>query len=234
MLSVLEHEYARAVEEVQLDDDKTGQWGKPNEALGHHIVAFYARGALNLDSALFKAFWAKAPPEVTAAALEQVGHALKDSTSVSEDILIRLRSLWEWRVAAWSGSAAAHARLEAQQFAWWFASGHLPLEWATEQMLHALKQGGEDGTEFLVVETFAKLAPKVPQQALAAIRILAESAQRSGAFFYVDDKVRQVLYRAYQNGNEAVRSEARKLRDYLLALKFEQVRDIFERPLQEE
>jgi hypothetical protein len=180
VFEVLRDEYAFAVDLVG-SGDRMGPFHRhPDECLGTHLVTFYWRGKLNLEEkGLVHRFFAKAPPELRGLILENIGRSLRQTEgNVPEEIIERLKRLWQWRLESIRTGGADAAR-ELIYFGWWFISGKLEDEWAITQLGIALELAGRIDAIPWVLERLQALAPQYTAMAVECVKLMAEG-EREG------------------------------------------------------
>ena len=189
VFNVLRDEYAFAVDLVG-SGDRMGPFRRhPDEFLGTHLVTLYWRGKLDLDEGgLVRQFFAKASPELRGTVLEHVGRSLKDTEGdVPEEIIQRLRTLWEWRLQS-AREEGGDAVAELVCFGWWFMSEKFDDEWAMTQLRSALELGGDTDAVPWVFERLQALAPQYPRMAVECVKLMAEG-ERESRFDMIDSNL---------------------------------------------
>ena len=102
VLPVLEQEYLRAARELASAEPKKKREYTPRQHLAEHVVAYYWRNRIAIDSVLLTEFFRFAPADLRGHGLDAVGRWLasrpQNAAPIEEEALGRLRALWEWRL----------------------------------------------------------------------------------------------------------------------------------------
>ena len=126
----------------------TNRGTTPEANLAAHLMVLYWRGKLTLKDPLLVNFFAKAPVEARAYAIQTLGRWLtyERDEQPSPEILTRLAELWERRlVDAVSSTDKMRYSREIASFAWWFRSGAFDDHWTMRQLEEALPIAAVDG-----------------------------------------------------------------------------------------
>ena len=221
VLPVLAGEYHRAIDLIGTSSSRRGHPYDPDEHLAEHLMAFYWRGKLALDEpeGLLTQFFSKASDTLRGYALEFVGHSLyREKNPVPEQILVRLRALWEQRFMAASGYTTHNVGTnELAAFGWWFSSEKFDKVWAIAQLEAILKHNGRVEAAFMIVEYLAKLSSAMPLSVLKCLGLIIESDREEWRTSTWHEQVREILAHAHQSSDIDTRQEAKKVAERLLA-----------------
>jgi hypothetical protein len=114
-------------------------------------VGLYWRGEQGLDEgSLVVRFFEVASESLRHDALDLVGRYLDGTEPIEEELVVRMKALWEARLAAGVRSPESHAK-ELSAFAWWMKAHRLDLDWRLAQLLEVLKTVGPVDPGFIVV-----------------------------------------------------------------------------------
>ena len=104
------------------------------------MLLFYRDGLIELDSddGLMAALFANYTPQMRAHVLGHFGWLLFRQAELSEEQVVRLQALWEWRRQVVDGTDDP---AELAGFGWWFRSGKFPTRWAASQLAHVASLG---------------------------------------------------------------------------------------------
>jgi hypothetical protein len=204
--------------------------GDPKKRLAEHLMVFYWRGKLSLNEpdGLLVHFYRSAPDALKAHALEFLGRALRDTKgSISQEILDRLRLLWERRLAAARGAnnPPTHSS-ELATFGWWFVSEKFDDLWAITQLIEALKLARNIEPDDLVIERLATIATAFPQQAVECLRLMVEGDYESWHMHIWREHARTILAKAIQGTDIHGRQAAVDLTHQLGARGYFEFRDL--------
>ncbi len=169
LLPILLSQYHLAIDRVGKTND-ADKVGHPDLKLGEHLLAFFCRGRIDLDSedGLLAHLFEAAPPRVRGEVLNHLGWTLyrEAPPPTSVDLRVRLVRLWEWRVKAGLTTA------EASAFGWWFASRFFDEEWSLFHLEHALSVSANVKLDHFVVGRLAEMAMGHPKECLRCMRVL--------------------------------------------------------------
>lgn len=173
LLAAMRFRYERAVNALQR---KAGSVNDAERALGNHLTAYYASGAIDLDDPLLTLFFAKASSALRAQTIGDIGWHLREHQSgdIPSHTQERLMNLWEHRFARASAEEASEAQQELASFGWWLASKKFPDSWAIQQAIAVLDRFRRIDPDFAVVERLAELAPLYAFEATHALGIVFE------------------------------------------------------------
>lgn len=211
---LLTEEYRRAIQEIggASVEDRKG-FVEPHRKLIDHLMEFYWRGIIGLESGgLLETFYEIAPEWARAEAMEHIGRSLCNADgSVDAEILGRLKSLWEFRLAriAIKGDEG-HALTELAAFGWWFRSGKLDDSWSLMEFKSVLESADKlrriDAS--LVIERLVELAREFPGLTLDCLIMLIEKDDEGWHMFSWDQEAREIFTAALESGQEPVRKSA--------------------------
>jgi hypothetical protein len=204
VFDVLRDEYGQALDRVGAVHSERLR-GDPHQRLAEHLMVYYWRGKLSLDEpdGLLALFYRRAPDSLKAHALEFLGRVLRDTQEhISEEILDRLRLLWERRlVAVREATPSVVGSSELVAFDWWFASRRFEDSWAITQLIEALKLARRAEPDDLVAERLAMLATTFPRETVECLRLMIEGDQEGWHIHIWREHARTILTKALQATN---------------------------------
>jgi hypothetical protein len=207
--TLLRSEYFRAVNTIATYDVESTT-RKSTHYIKHliwHIMVFYERGLLNLNEpdGLLQLFYHAAPDEMCAYAIQNVGQGLKNSTEpISEEILLRLYELWQYRLEQAQLAPQVHVA-ELLAFSWWFVSGKLDPKWSIEQLKQVLSHTGDSKVVLAdsIVESLTTLVENMPQEVVDCLDIIVERTKELWNIDIWENDVRIILTTALNSSNMA-------------------------------
>jgi hypothetical protein len=229
VFSVLHAEYERAIERLGTGAQEADSGFDPEEKLVDHLLMMYLRGKLTFgdDQSLLSKFYRKATPRLRARAITFVGHVVHDSQeALEEDILYRIRILWEIRLAACKTASDPAALAELLSFGWWFASGKFADTWAFQQLEQVLLLTHQVEPDHMVVERLATVTAAAPAPALNCLRLLIEGDNDGWRVLGWSKEIRTVLQAALHHGDDVTKAAAVDLVHRLGAKGYSQFRDL--------
>jgi len=219
LLPVLEQEYLHAVETLASPDAPKKRGYSPRERLADHLMSYYWRGKLALESELLTSFFRDAPGALRGRAISFVGRSLAQhpDAPLDETVLNRLQALWQSRVeAAKQATDVITFREELTHFGWWFSSLRFDPAWSFAQLRTVLNLVKSIEPEFKVAEALETLAPKFPFECVEAAHLMA-LADRKGWEVYASEKnFKAIITTAIMSGDIAAKTAADDLIQYLV------------------
>lgn len=205
--------YERATQRVDANPSDQRRRTDPDEHLVEHLVLFYLRGALTIDSAIFGGFYQRAPARLRAHAVEEIGRLLKASEPLLPEHCERAAEFWRARRQALRAQPPAERRVELEQFGWWFVAGKCDATWLRLELIATTDEVGSIEPDSLVLDQLVAIAPAHPIDATRAVENLIRAPKER---WFVDGHMNQILsiLRAASDSDEArapARAVARKL-----------------------
>jgi hypothetical protein len=207
----LRDEYAFAVEQIGQHDHGWGDAQTPDYALAKHLMAFYWRGKLDLESRILVRFFMIADSALRGSALNFVGTSLRNTPDkIPDTTAARLKNLWMSRVeyAKRRGDRSGH---EMKEFGWWFSSSKFDDDWSIGQLLEALRIAGQTFPDHLVVQRLAEMAEREPYRCVDALRMIVEGDKEGWAILGWKEQAEGILRAAMRSGDSRARSLAEDL-----------------------
>lgn len=213
VLPLLEQEYSWAI--AQIGEARSSEAVEAERHMADHLLTFYWRGLLSLQSSLLSEFFERAPDELRQHALEFIGRSLRSEGNVpiSIEVLERLRILWEARLAH---AAMSNNGKELAAFGWWFISGKFDEEWRCNQLLAALRRSGSVDAEWEVAKALIPLTNSRPLYVLEVLRLLVEADKQGWSIYGWQDEARQILADAFSLRRPEVNAAAKEVVDLLV------------------
>jgi hypothetical protein len=207
----LRGEYAYAVEQMGSHDHGWSQPLAPDYSLAQHLVSFYWRGKLSLESEILAAFLSRADGPLRAHVLSYIGRSLRNTSgSVPTEIIDRLKALWLQLVAA-AKRRSEPPQDEFKEYGWWFASSKLDDKWSIQQLLEALRLAKRLEPDHLVVERLATLAASMPSPVVEALQMMIEGDSVGWGVLGWTDKAKEIIRTARKSGDARAREAAENL-----------------------
>jgi hypothetical protein len=220
---ILREHYVRAVEDLGSQGVEERMRPDPRKGLAEHLMAMLWTGEISSDPPddLVLRFFEEASDELRGHALGFLGRSLTYSDEeVHDDVLVRLKALWELRLnAAEEGQLLPGPVPPSQElgaFGWWFVSGKFEDGWAMDQLMRALDLGAKLRNEFPVLRRLANLAPEMP---LPTVRCLEKVIERAGrGILGWNDDAKQILSAAVRSQDPTAQKAANALISRLMAV----------------
>ena len=170
---MLGDDYRQAAEQLRESGKANRGTNSPEFHMADHLMLLYWIGEIGLESnGILAQFYANADDELCAHAFQRVGWTLERvEAAISEDVLIRLKQLWRYRLEEARKSPFHHVA-ELSQFGWWFASARFVDPWAIEQLTVVLKIGGKIDAAHKVAERLVSLCSQMPHQVLECFNLM--------------------------------------------------------------
>ena len=232
VFDILKEEYGNAV--LRLGTPSTTSLAAHSTSnLVQHLMVFYWQGKLQLDdeTGLLARFQERATDALLGEAVEFVGRSLsRPDKPLPEEISVRLKKLWEERLASIKAAATAsdHAA-ELAAFGWWFVSQKFDDAWAMSQLLAVLSLAQKAEPDYLVVERLVTLAATMPLEAVQCLTMMVQGDKENWNIQSWHDDSRKILATAISSGNSAARQAAIELVNRLAARGMPDYKDLIEK-----
>ncbi|MEQ1679209.1 MAG: hypothetical protein ABL950_01185 [Nitrospira sp.] len=232
VFDILKEEYGNAV--LRLGTPSTTSLvAHSTSNLAQHLMVFYWQAKLPLDdeTGLLARFQERATDALLGEAVEFVGRSLsRPDEPLPEEISVRLKKLWEKRLASIKAAATAsdHAA-ELAAFGWWFVSQKFDNAWAMSQLLAVLSLPQKAEPDYLVVERLVTLAATMPLEAVQCLTMMVQRDKENWNIQSWHDDSRKILATAISSGNSAARQAAIELVNRLAARGMPDYKDLIEK-----
>ena len=231
VFDILKEEYGNAV--LQLGTPSTTSLAAHSTTnLVQHLMVYYWLGKLPLDdeNGLMARFYEKATDALRGEAFEFLGRSLgRPDEVLPEEISVRLKKLWEKRLATITASGAPiNHTTELAAFGWWFISQKFDDAWAMSQLLAALVLALKAEPDYHVVERLVALAETMPLEAVQCLALMVQGDKEGWEIGSWRDDSRKILAIAITSGNSAARQAAIALVNRLAARGMPDYRDLLQ------
>ncbi|MBC7217165.1 MAG: hypothetical protein H5U36_03125, partial [Candidatus Caldatribacterium sp.] len=228
VFNLLREQYYHAVQRVGTREYHASWPANPDEKLAEHLMLLYGYGALSLEDSLLADFWKKASDALRGYAISFIGRIVRTCREVPQEVLDRLKRLWETRleVAKQSQSPAEFAK-ELAAFGWWFTSDKFDVSWALENLLESLRLVRKTEPTSTVLEHLGKTAQQYPLQSVRCLKMIAEGDQDGWELHLSMDHIQSILERALRDPNS--RKEAEATINYLISRGFLKLKELLKR-----
>ncbi len=205
---MLRNQYFEAVralkEAADAPDDDNAQ-----ARLAQHVMLLYRRGTEGLQQdGLVDIFFRSVKPDLAGNAFRFVGNTLDTKEQIPDEVIERLRNLWDWRVASVGGiNKMPDPELDA--FCLWFVSGRFDMPWLLQYLPTAVSVKGLRWVEDEILQRLLSHFEAYPAVALLCLRKMVERAQDSWTFMpSKDEPTWQILDKGLAHEDAAVCDEA--------------------------
>ena len=185
--------YAERLSDYEESDDRE----RTLENLAAHLITFYWRSKLELDSEIFKVFYQYAPLKLRKYAINFIGRSLGNTPDgLEENIKKRLKELYEWRQAC-ANETNEHEELEG--FCWWIDASVIDKEWALNKFYELLQaQDKLDDLDF-AARKLGEYLDINPVKVLECVDMMLDKLNVQGMYFTWDDAAQEILSKALLN-----------------------------------
>jgi len=217
---VLKERYKEAVKNLGKVDKNKRRFTDRDEKLAAQLMIFYWRGKLSASDDIFRLFWENPDGAARGYAISFIGHTLKnDSETPPPDVIAKLKSLWEGRIAAAKAAGEKTPfEFEMAAFAWWFVSGKFDDEWVMDQYSAALDVAKKDQADYFVMNRLVELVKTSPLKAVKILaKILLMEGQPEWTVLGNKNDIVAILAEALSSQDATVREEATNLINRMVA-----------------
>jgi len=186
------------------------------EIIGDWLVMLHVSGRLLYDDPLFVDFFAAASPSERGSVLGHLGWLLSRSESqVDEEVLARIRSLWESRTEHVEHHPEDAAELH--EFYWYVLATSLPASWWLPQLARVVSIDREFSPRGMIGERVGESALEYPDEAFSVVKTLIENRDGDEVDYYdlIEHAVPGVLGVALESEDSTLRHQASQLMDRL-------------------
>ena len=188
----------------------------PQEALAAHVMILHWHGMEGAEP-LVERFFTMANDESREHAISFVGRSLHGAEEeVSRDVIERLTTLWEARLAEARRNPENHLQ-EMSAFAWWASAPQFDLAWRLGQVGAVLKTTGRLDPGHMVAEMLVGAVATFPKEAVDCLAGLLDEQVDRWAVGTHSEETRTVLETALKSGDAAAETAARELINSLAA-----------------
>ncbi|MEI9476456.1 MAG: hypothetical protein WCO26_07745 [Deltaproteobacteria bacterium] len=216
VFDVLREEYNRTIEFIGSYSKEKRYLANAEERLAEHLMTFYWRGKLLLDeeNGLLDRFFKKASDKLRSHAFDFIGRTLKaDKEAILPEIIERLKTVWERRLAVASLSPEYHGK-ELATFGLWFASAKFDDKWSMDQLVEILKLTRKAEPDHMVIERLVEVCKAFPQQSVECIRLMAEGDKEGWHISGWREQARTILGVALQSSNPDIKAASENVVHY--------------------
>jgi hypothetical protein len=207
----LKEEYREAIERIGTHDHPWAQSQGPDCFLAQHLITFYLKGMIRVDSEILTNFYQKADTNLRAFAFNFLGRTLRDTKGeVSSPVLDRAKRLWTLRKAE-AQNESEHSVRELQEFGWWFTSSKLDVNWSLNQLLDVLRLAKTVQPDFLVVERLVETASAFPRESVQALQLMIAGDVKGWGILGWSDKAKDIIRAARKSADHQARQIAEDL-----------------------
>lgn len=221
--------YAEAIEQLAAGLDERWMTADPKERLAWHLLALYWRGKLDLENpeGLLARFYGAASDNLRAHAVDFLTKQLHNpEVEVSEEVLARLRTLWEVRLNSLKELAPDQRAKELGAFVDMFASGKFNRRWSMEQLNEALSLGAQVDRDRDVMEFLTSHASDMPLLAVRCVGKIIETTEEHWRMLVRRESIREILTLATRSTDEEAQREAKEQANRLVARGYSDFNDL--------
>jgi hypothetical protein len=203
------------------------------EDLAEHIISFYWRGLTEETDELLTDFFTIANEDLRSHAVWWAGRSMEywhfESSDDKNEVLGRLRRLWESRIEAARNPSSPQAYMdELSAFGGWFLSRQFEEEYALRRLAETLEITHWTRKYREVLARLAELSEEFTELALRCLRHLASARDTKTISFHgeAEESARKILEDALASGNSDLANEAQEVLNILLARELLQFQDL--------
>jgi hypothetical protein len=229
VFEILRGEYEHAIQGLGFDSGERWLSAQPGERLVWHLMALFWRGKLDPEDPKdsLAQFYDVAPDHLRAHAVQFLTRQLRNpEVEASEEVLTRLRALWEMRLRSMPEAAPDHRARELGAFAELVATGKFDKRWALEQLNEVVALGGQVDLDRGVIDYLADCASDMPSLVVRCLEGLIEETREEWRIFATRDSIREILTAAAQSSDADPQRGAREVANRLVARGYSDFQDL--------
>lgn len=163
--------------------------------LAEHLIAFYARGLIQIgDGNLLDKFYEQSSDSLAAHIFWYIARIVREGT-IPREILDRFVRLIDLRVA----NGQNHP-VEMEAFGWLFGTGKFDTEWSLDRMKDTLEISSKSNPDHSVVEELSKFASSFPGPVIECLTHLVDGADTEWKIQYWSPHLRTAIKIAREKG----------------------------------
>lgn len=195
---VLEEQYKRAFSRIG-QISSTGL--SVDERLVEHLVLYYARGIIDLETGgLISTLFNEGSEDMRAHAIYFLGHTI-DGTA-STEVINRLSKLWDWRIAIIEANESISENTrELENFGWWISSGQFSPEWSVNNLLGVQAHGVKAYADKETLSKLSEYAGDYPLEVVKVFSTLVEGEPEYWEMYSWLEPGKKLLQRAIDSEN---------------------------------
>jgi hypothetical protein len=199
--------------------------GDPQGQFTQHLMVYYWRGLADLsDSGIIHKFFETADVHYRSEALRFIGFELKKGSPPDQEIIKRLKELWESRLKELSEHPEKVAE-ELEQFGSWFASGVFDDDWSLATLASSLKLAHNADPDYMVLERLSELAETFPLETMEALKGMIAGARERWAVDSWRENALTIIKSANQSQNTQAKQLAQEQANFLVAKGYHMFRE---------
>ncbi|MFH0944696.1 MAG: hypothetical protein V2A76_05815 [Planctomycetota bacterium] len=207
VLPILRRKYDAALDRIQSAPGEVA-FATPAGRLVEHIVAYYARGRINLEDPLLAKLFAATPINARSQVVVFAGRILRASPPPSVDAVERLKTLWVLRRQAIVESHGDPEELV--HFGWWVTSPMLEAEWVLAELEHVLGAARWVEPDHQVVEYLSTVDGEIGH-VFRLLALMMESPREPWSIQSWRQPAEAILSKALRSDDANLRRRARDL-----------------------
>jgi hypothetical protein len=192
MLPVLEDNYGHAI--TLIGEIKSDSAENSSERVVEHIILFYLRGIVELDSPLFKSMYQKIDVSLRGHIIEFIGRGLiSEKSKLDNEMIDRAKALWSLRVEECKAMGTVDERRELEDFNWWMGTKYYSEEWLLDQAILALELCHNVKLDYTFMGRLVGLTDKFPAKVVKVIELLVDYVINDNGSYVFSDKATIIL-----------------------------------------
>lgn len=225
LLPMLIPQYQKAIKEMGSHSEGKHRLGNPDQNLVHHLILFYCRGKIPLNTGLMKDLYDYSSLEMKAEAIDFIGRTAKE-LEMSDKVRVKFVELAENRLATIKTSKVPHIEIqEFRDFSWWIYSEKFDDKWSLDFLTEALKLGCDIEGDHLIIERFVVLAPIFPKEVITSIELMVENDKKGWGVPTWGGELNDVIKQVLNDKDETARTMAKEFIHRLVARGYPEFKD---------
>jgi hypothetical protein len=207
--------YRSAVDRLDPTTAQESEPHDPDRRLARHLMSLYWHGLIEWtdEDSLLNRFFTRANDALRAEAIQFLGMSLAHQKSVPDEVLDRLRRLWEIRRDAKKDRSGYAQELAA--FGWWPAARKFDESWAMAQLTDILSYTAKVTPEGQVLQWLAELADRLPRESIRCLELISEGSGWDFGLSVWEGHIVSILRAALRAPQSEAREAAQALIDRL-------------------
>ena len=194
VIDVVKDQYVSAVKRLSAFDSNQKQSHKDSHLI-QHLAVYYWIGKLDLaEESLLQSFFVNAPTQLKAELIDFIGRSLINTKEeIPDAALNRLKTLWEFRLAAVKDNQGNEAVQQLEGFGWWFIAEKFDRKWSINQLLETLRLTNKIDADHKIIEHLEALTEIYPKEVVECITLMLEGEKEGWGLLYWGKNLRNIL-----------------------------------------
>ena len=209
-LPAIEPQFEFALQNLDLSEEDNKTRSSLVNNLGWHLFFHHLWGQFDNRQSLLDVFYSRTGPKEWASLFDQAGRSLRETASLSEELVNRLKQFFENRLQVGNDE-------ELKEFTFWLDAECLDPEWRLTALSRSLDiTKGRGRSASMLIERLRKLAASYPDLVVECFAKLTQGALKQQHFYLQPEPAKAILNIGLASKNPTTVENAETAQDNLL------------------